>query len=260
MTADPIADPARIGPILADMVEAAAALILPLWRSGLEVVRKADESPVTEADRRGETLILEHLARAFPGVPVISEEDASEFGTPDAIGPRFFLVDPLDGTKAFVRGDPSFTVNIGLIVDGRPVAGAVNCPPTGETWFTQDGAALKRIHGGPAEPVRVRAWPTGAAVALISHTMKEEHRTKLMADFACHHTLAMDSSIKFCRLAEGGADVYPRHGPTMEWDIAAGHAVLEAAGGSVRGLDDGPFGYGKAQAGFRNPGFVARGG
>jgi 3'(2'), 5'-bisphosphate nucleotidase len=140
------------------------------------------------------------------------------------------------------------------------VAGAVNCPPTGETWFTQDGAALKRIHGGPAEPVRVRAWPTGAAVALISHTMKEEHRTKLMADFACDHTLAMDSSIKFCRLAEGGADVYPRHGPTMEWDIAAGHAVLEAAGGSVRGLDDGPFGYGKAQAGFRNPGFVARGG
>lgn len=260
MTADPIADPARIGPILADMVEAAAALILPLWRSGLEVVRKADESPVTEADRRGETLILEHLARAFPGVPVISEEDASEFGTPDAIGPRFFLVDPLDGTKAFVRGDPSFTVNIGLIVDGRPVAGAVNCPPTGETWFTQDGVALKRVRGGPAEPVRVRAWPTGAAVALISHTMKEEHRTKLMADFACHHTLAMDSSIKFCRLAEGGADVYPRHGPTMEWDIAAGHAVLEAAGGSVRGLDDGPFGYGKAQAGFRNPGFVARGG
>lgn len=260
MTADPIADPDRIGPILADIVEAAAALILPLWRSGLEVDRKADESPVTEADRRGETLILEHLARAFPGVPVVSEEDASEFGTPDAIGPRFFLVDPLDGTKAFVRGDPSFTVNIGLIVDGRPVAGAVNCPPTGETWFTLDGAAMKRTKGGPAGPVRVRAWPAGAAVALISHTMKEEYRAKLMADFDCHDTLAMDSSIKFCRLAEGAADVYPRHGPTMEWDIAAGHAVLEAAGGSVRGLEGGPFGYGKADAGFRNPGFVARGG
>lgn len=260
MTIDPIPDPDRIGPILADIVEAAAALILPLWRSGLEVDRKADESPVTEADRRGETLILEHLARAFPGVPVVSEEDASEFGTPDSIGPRFFLVDPLDGTKAFVRGDPSFTVNIGLIVDRRPVAGAVNCPPTGETWFTDRGVTMKRRLGGAAQRVRVRAWPEGAAVALISHTMKDEHRAQLMADFACNDTLAMDSSIKFCRLAEGGADVYPRHGPTMEWDIAAGHAVLEAAGGSVLGLDGSPFGYGKADVGFRNPGFIARGG
>lgn len=249
-----------VGHTLAEICEAAAALILPLWRTGVEVLTKADESPVTEADRRGEALILERLDRAFPGVPVVSEEDASEFGTPEAIGPRFFLVDPLDGTKAFVRGDPNFTVNIALIENGRPVAGAVCAPPTGETWFTSGGEALKRVNGRPATPVRVRPWPKGAAVALVSHTMKEETAVKLAAEYGFDLREPMDSSIKFCRIAEGAADVYPRHGPTMEWDIAAGHAVLEAAGGSVLTHDGQPFAYGKASEGFRNGWFVARGG
>lgn len=249
-----------VGEILAEICEAAAVLILPLWRSGLEVQTKADESPVTVADQRGEALILEHLARRFPGVPVISEEDASEFGTPDAIGPRFFLVDPVDGTKAFVRGDPNFTVNIALIQDGRPVAGAVCAPPTGETWFTQAGVAMKRTAGGPAAPVRVRPWPKGAAVALVSHTMKPETTQKLAEEYGFDVPEPMDSSIKFCRIAEGSADIYPRHGPTMEWDIAAGHAVLEAAGGTVLTLEGQAFAYGKASEGFRNGWFVARGG
>lgn len=249
-----------IGEVLAEICEAAAALILPLWRSGVEVITKADESPVTEADQRGEKLILQHLAERFPGVPVISEEDASEFGTPDAIGPRFFLVDPLDGTKAFVRGDPNFTVNIGLIQDGRPVAGAVCAPPSGETWFTHKGGAMKRTNGGPAGLVRVRPWPKGAAVALVSHTMKEEAAVKLANEYGFDLREPMDSSIKFCRIAEGSADVYPRHGPTMEWDVAAGHAVLEAAGGTVLTPEGQPFAYGKADAGFRNGWFVARGG
>src|SRR5689334_889413 len=160
-----------IGAELGDIAAEAARLILPLWNSGLEVVEKADKSPVTEADRRAEALILEGLARRFPGLPVISEEHASEFGTPDSVGPRFFLVDPLDGTKAFVRGDPHFTVNIGLVEDGRPVAGAVCAPPTMETWWTAGGAALKRLPGAETKAVRVRAWPTDAAIALISHTM-----------------------------------------------------------------------------------------
>ncbi|MCR5877801.1 3'(2'),5'-bisphosphate nucleotidase CysQ [Phenylobacterium sp. J367] len=249
-----------VGEALAGICEAAAALILPLWKSGVEVLTKADESPVTEADQRGEKLILEHLARLFPGVPVVSEEDASEFGTPDRIGPRFFLVDPLDGTKAFVRGDPNFTVNIALIEDGRPVAGAVSAPPTGETWFTHADGAMKRIHGGPAVPVRVRAWPKGQAVALVSHTMKEETAVKLANEYGFDLREPMDSSIKFCRIAEGAADIYPRHGPTMEWDVAAGHAVLEAAGGTLLTLEGGAFTYGKAQDGFRNGWFVARGG
>lgn len=250
----------EVGEALAEICEAAAALILPLWRSGLAVAHKADESPVTEADRRGEALILEHLARRFPGVPVISEEDASEFGTPDAIGPRFFLVDPLDGTKAFVRGDTHFTVNIGLVENGRPVAGAVVAPPTGEAWFTAGGRAMKRIQGGAAQPVRVRPWPEGEAVCLISHTMKEETIQALADRYGFHKREAMDSSIKLCRIAEGAADIYPRHGPTMEWDIAAGHAVLEAAGGRLTTPEGAPFLYGKAGEGFRNGWFVARGG
>jgi len=249
-----------IGLVLAEICEAAAALILPLWRSGIEVMNKADESPVTVADQRGEKLILEHLARHFPDIPVISEEDASEFGTPDAIGPRFFLVDPLDGTKAFVRGDPHFTVNIGLIEHGRPVAGAVVAPPTGEAWYTRGGVALKRMPGVADHPVRVRPWPKGQAIALISHTMKVETADKLAAEYGFDIREPMDSSIKLCRIAEGNADIYPRHGPTMEWDVAAGHAVLEAAGGRMTTVEGETFAYGKAGEGFRNGWFVARGG
>jgi 3'(2'), 5'-bisphosphate nucleotidase len=248
-----------IGAELADICEAAAGLILPLWRSGLAVSHKSDESPVTEADRQGEALILKALAERFPDVPVISEEDASEFGTPDAIGPRFFLVDPLDGTKAFVRGDPHFTVNIGLVENGRPVAGAVSAPPSGETWYTAGGGVLKRLKGVPPRPVRARAWPKGAAIALISHTMKPETADKLAAEYGFDLREPMDSSIKLCRIAEGSADIYPRHGPTMEWDTAAGHAVLEAAGGAFTTPEGQPFLYGKAHEGFRNGWFVARG-
>jgi 3'(2'), 5'-bisphosphate nucleotidase len=249
-----------VGPELAEICLSAAALILPLWRSGLAVTRKADESPVTEADHRAEALILEALRERFPEIPVISEEDAARFGTPDAIGPRFFLVDPLDGTKAFIRGDPNFTVNIGLIDHGRPVAGAVASPPTGELWFTAGGKAMKRIGDGAAAPVRVRPWPPGEALVLISHTMKDETLRELAARYGFDRTQAMDSSIKLCRIAEGAADIYPRHGPTMEWDIAAGQAVLEAAGGRVTTPEGEPFLYGKADAGFRNGWFVARGG
>lgn len=249
-----------VGPELAEICEAAAKLILPLWRSGLTVTHKADESPVTEADHRAEALILDELRRRFPGAPIISEEDAARFGTPDAIGPRFFLVDPLDGTKAFVRGDPHFTVNIGLVEDGLPVAGAVAAPPTGEVWFTSGGQALKRIEGGAAQAVHVRPWPAGEAVCLISHTMKEETIQALAAQYGFDKREAMDSSIKLCRIAEGAADIYPRHGPTMEWDIAAGHAVLLAAGGRLTTPEGEPFVYGKAQDGFRNGWFVARGG
>jgi 3'(2'), 5'-bisphosphate nucleotidase len=250
----------ELGETLAAICEEAAALILPLWRSGLAVDRKADESPVTEADRRGEALILQRLAERFPDVPVISEEDASEFGTPDRIGPRFFLVDPLDGTKAFVRGDPNFTVNIALVDGGRAVAGAVTAPPSGESWFTAEGGARKRVNGGAASPVRVRPWPKGEAVALISHTMKEETAQKLADQYGFDRREPMDSSIKLCRIAEGAADIYPRHGPTMEWDVAAGHAVLEAAGGRLTTPEGQPFVYGKASEGFRNGWFVARGG
>jgi 3'(2'), 5'-bisphosphate nucleotidase len=249
-----------IGPALAEICAAAARVILPYWRSGLSVDRKSDDSPVTEADREAEALIVSELARLFPGAPVVAEEQSAASGLPERIGRIFFLVDPLDGTKAFVRGDPSFTVNIALVRDGRPVAGAVAAPVTGEIWHTQGGGAVKREAGGPPRPVRVRPWPPDSALALVSHTMKPSVAQALADAYGFSAHKPMDSSLKLCRLAEGFADIYPRHGPTMEWDIAAGHAVLEAAGGSLLTPEGGPFLYGKAEAGFRNGWFVARGG
>ncbi len=254
---------ADIGLILADIVEEAGRLILPYWSHGGTVAHtaKADMSPVTIADQEGEKLIVARLKAHFPDVPIIAEEHASEFGTPDAIGDRFFLVDPVDGTKAFMRGDPSFTVNIGLVASRRPVAGAVCAPASGETWFTTAGGAMKRsTDGGAATPVRVRPWPKGEAIALISHTMKEEALAKLTAEYGFDQKLAMDSSVKLCRIAEGTADIYPRHGPTSEWDICAAQAVLQAAGGSVEGYQGAEFLYGKADKRFLNEWFVARGG
>jgi 3'(2'), 5'-bisphosphate nucleotidase len=253
-------DAVHIGPLLADICEEASAVILPFWRGVFALDHKRDESPVTEADHKAEAVILRRLAEAFPGVPVIAEEDAAAFGTPSAIGPRFFLVDPLDGTKAFVRGDEHFSVNIGLIEHGVPVAGAVAAPVQAKAWFTTGAGAARRAFGGAAEPIRARPWPPGEAIALVSHTLKLEAGAALQAQYGFAHKLAMDSSLKLCVIAEGGADIYPRHGPTMEWDIAAAHAVLAAAGGSVTQPDGAPFLYGKANEGFRNGWFVARGG
>ena len=249
-----------LGRMLADIVEEAGAEIMPLWKSDLAVDRKSDSSPVTEADRRGEALILKRLAERFPGVHVISEEDAAEFGTPGQIGPRFFLVDPLDGTKAFVRGEEHWTVNIGLIQDGRPVAGAVCSPAWDRTWYTTaDGAERRTVSGKTIQPIRVRPWAAGKAICLISHTMKPEVEAELRVKYGYQETWAMDSSAKICMIADGEADIYPRHGTTMEWDIAAAHAVLEAAGGTLKTPDGAPFRYGKADEGFKNGWFVARG-
>jgi len=249
-----------IGERLAAIVEAASGVILPLWRSGLTVHHKLDDSPVTEADRRGEALILEALAREFPGVPVVAEEASAEDGTPASIGRRFFLVDPLDGTKAFVRGEAHFTVNIGLIEDGRPIAGAVAAPATGQVWFTTPaGAAIRGFGEAQARPIHVRSRGE-RVLALSSHTLKPEQDQALRTRYGYTDRQSMDSSIKLCVLAEGGADLYPRHGTTMEWDIAAGHAVLAAAGGALTTPDGAPFVYGKVAEGFKNGWFVARGG
>ena len=253
-------DQANLGAILADIVEEANALVLPLWRSGLAVQTKADLSPVTLADQQAEVLILARLASAFPDIPVVSEEYAGEFGAPEAIGDRFFLVDPIDGTKAFVRGDEHFTVNIGLVENGVATAGAVGAPALGQIWHTTSTGAVRRSSRGQTTPVRVRAWSAQDAVALVSHTMKPETRAALAAQYGFATTRPVDSSIKLCLIAEGQADIYPRHGPTMEWDIAAAHAVLEAAGGRVATPDGEPFLYGKADQGFLNGWFVARGG
>jgi 3'(2'), 5'-bisphosphate nucleotidase len=250
-----------LGAQLALIVEEASGIILPLWRSGLSVDTKTDDSPVTEADRRGEALILERLHAAFPDIPVIAEEASAASGVPLSIARRFFLVDPLDGTKAFVRGEAHFTVNIGLIEGGVPVAGAVAAPAEGVTWFTTpEGAAKRPVGAAGGEPIRVRPRNDADVLALTSHTLKDEQYAKLQAEYGITRRQPMDSSVKLCVIAEGGADIYPRHGTTMEWDIAAGHAVLAAAGGSLTTVEGQPFLYGKAADGFKNGWFVARGG
>jgi 3'(2'), 5'-bisphosphate nucleotidase len=249
-----------LGRILAEVVEEAAELILPYWRSDLAVDRKADESPVTEADRRAEALILKRLAKLYPKVPVISEEAAEDNGVPDKAPKRFFLVDPLDGTKGFVRGTEAFTVNIGLIEDGQPVAGAVAAPATGQVWFTTGEGAFRRKFGGAdLTQIRVRQKPA-SGIALVSHTLTDEEASRLAGRHGCPVWQGMDSSVKFCLIAEGRADIYPRPGRTMEWDTAAADAVLRAAGGRVLTDNGALLTYGKAAEGFANPGFLAVGG
>jgi 3'(2'), 5'-bisphosphate nucleotidase len=257
----PPAAPADAGAALAEIAEVACGVILPLWRTAVTVDLKTDQSPVTEADRRAEALIVERLAHAFAGVPVVAEEASSAGGAPGAVAARFFLVDPLDGTKAFVRGDAQFTVNIALIEDGTPVAGAVAAPATGEVWFTAAGGARKRQVGETGgEPIHVRRGDPADLLALTSHALKPEQEARLKSRYGFARRHGMHSSLKLCRIAEGSADLYPRHGPTMEWDVAAGHAILIGAGGTLTTPEGEPFLYGKAKDGFLNGWFVARGG
>lgn len=249
---------ARLGVRLAEIALEAAAVIRPFWRANVTVERKADSSPVTEADRRAEALIVERLERDFPGVQVIGEEGCAERGTPSAAAPRFFLVDALDGTRGFVRGSEEFTVNIALIERGAPVAGAVATPADDRVWHTTAiGAALRTRHAAE-RPIRARV-PAGALEALVSTTLGPKEAERLRRLHGFERWRAVNSSLKLCLIAEGQADLYPRDRPTNEWDIAAGQAVLEAAGGRVETLDGARLSYGKAEATFLNPAFTAWG-
>ncbi len=243
--------------ILAEIAEQAAEVILPFWRAEHEVFSKSDESPVTEADRKAEALILKCLARLYPDIQVVAEEACEAEGLPDAAHARFFLIDPLDGTKGFMRGGESFTVNIALIDDGRPVVGTVVAPAMGVSWRGGPDGAFRRQKGEDWRAIRVRARPETNASAVVSHSMTDEEAQRLANRHGCGAWQGADSSVKFCLVAEGRCDVYPRTGPTMEWDTAAGQAVLEAAGGRMVTPEGDRFAYGKP--GFRNGAFVAMG-
>lgn len=243
---------------LAEITAEAAQLIRPYWRAGVQAERKSDASPVTEADRRAETLIMERLAAVYPGVVVVGEEDCADCGTPETASERFFLVDPLDGTRGFVSGSPEFTVNIALIEHGRPVAGAVATPADDRIWFTRGKGAVLRTAAGE-QTIRVRPRPE-EPLGLVSLSTGEAGAQTLGLKHGFLRWKAMNSSLKLVTIAEGSADIYPRTGPTSEWDIAAGQAVLEAAGGRVLSADGAPLGYGKAAARFLNPPFTASGG
>ncbi|HVH37148.1 MAG TPA: 3'(2'),5'-bisphosphate nucleotidase CysQ [Sphingomicrobium sp.] len=242
---------------LADAAREAGEAILHIVRRGFEVERKRDTSPVTEADRAAELIILAALARAAPGVPVIAEEEVAAGRIP-AHDDTYFLVDPLDGTKEFVRGGSDYTVNIGLIVGGVPKLGVVFAPATGRLHGGLVGAGAWLDEGTGRSPIQTR--PRGDQVAAVA---SRSHLTQSTIDYleaavgTCGY-LSVGSSLKFGVVAEGQADIYPRLSPTSEWDTAAGHAILLAAGGRVDGPNGGPLSYGKKA--FLNRGFVATGG
>ena len=244
---------------LADIAEDAARVILPYWRSGVVAESKADDSPVTQADREAEALILARLAELYPDIPAVAEEDVAANGAVEGLGDWFWLIDPLDGTRGFVEGRESFTVNIALIHQGAPVAGVVTAPATQTSWRSAapGAGAFRRRFGETWQTIRVRNRPA-SPMAVMSHSMTDDEAQRLASRHGCVQWQGTDSSLKFCLIAEGRFDAYPRTGPTSEWDTAAGQAVLEAAGGRVMGEDGQPLRYGKAC--FANGGFVALGG
>lgn len=235
----------------------AGEAILEVVRRGFEVEAKHDTSPVTAADRAAELVILAALARAAPGVPVIAEEEVAAGRIP-AHEDTYFLVDPLDGTKEFVRGGDDYTVNIGLIERGEPKLGVVFAPATGRLHggCVGEGAWLDEGAGRVSIATRLRAEKT-TAVASKSHLNQATIDYLEAAVGNCGY-VSVGSSLKFCIVAEGKADIYPRAAPTSEWDTAAGHAILLAAGGLVDGPDGEPLAYGKRA--FLNRAFVATSG
>ena len=242
---------------LAEAAEEAGEAILSIVRRGVEVDIKTDRSPVTEADRAAERAILAALAKAAPGVPVIAEEEVAEGRIP-AHDDLFFLVDPLDGTKEFIRGGTDYTVNIGLIEGGVPTLGVIYAPATGRLHVGTLGAGAWTRGSGERRQIAVRT--RGERIAAVA---SKSHFNQTTADYLeaavglCDY-LAIGSSLKFCLVAEGEADIYPRLSPTSEWDTAAGHAILIAAGGRVDGPDGLQLSYGKPA--FLNRAFVATSG
>ncbi|HET9864983.1 MAG TPA: 3'(2'),5'-bisphosphate nucleotidase CysQ [Steroidobacteraceae bacterium] len=247
----------------------AGAAIMAVYAGEFAVRAKADASPVTAADEAAEQIILADLAAIAPQVPVVAEEAVAAGRVPAVLGPggagRFFLVDPLDGTREFVSRRDEFTVNIALIEAGLPVLGVVFAPARHELyWGDVRARRAGRIDADPdgtmpsmGSELRARAVPRANLVAVASRSHRTPGTDAFLANYPVGEFRSIGSSLKFCLVASGQADLYPRIGTTMEWDTAAGHAVLAAAGGSVTGLDGEPFTYGKP--GFRNGDFVAWG-
>ncbi len=238
----------------------AGTVILRYYAEGTTVTEKTDGSPVTEADQAAEALISPVLRRLLPGVPVVAEEAAAAGHLP-TIDPdgRFWLVDPLDGTKEFINRNGDFTVNIALIERGVPLLGVVLAPVAGDlyTGIVGIGATLTRP-GTPERPIMAREAPAGDWIAVGSRNHYDPAiEGPYLAKFPVTTRRSRGSSLKFGLVAEGAADIYPRIGPTHEWDTAAGHAVLLAAGGRVENLNGSVLNYGKP--GFKNPPFVAFG-
>lgn len=241
---------------LVELALRAGEEILDVYAADAGASQKSDGSPVTEADTRAERVILAGLADLTPQTPVVAEEQAAAGTVPDVSGGPFWLVDPLDGTKEFLSRNGEFTVNIALVENCLPTLGVVHLPALASTYVgTPDGAVRRGADG--EHRLRVRPAPADGYDVLTSRSHSDQATEDFLAAITVRERISAGSSLKLCRVAEGAADLYPRLGRTMEWDIAAGHAVVLAAGGVVCCLDGEPLTYGKP--GFENPAFVAYG-
>lgn len=243
--------------LAADLAQRAGSIIMAIRARGFETLTKADASPVTEADHAAEALIVAGLRQAAPHIPVVAEEEMAAGHVPLSAS-ELWLVDPLDGTREFTAGRPDFAVNIGLVRDGRPVLGVVGVPAHGELFGgIVGGGAWKRDAAGERAIAARRTPGSGLAVIASRALAADPQVAKYLAGRKIASVSNIGSAVKFCRIAEGRFDLYPRFGRTMEWDSAAPQALLEAAGGSVCTLDGAPLGYGKP--GWENPPFVCSG-
>jgi 3'(2'), 5'-bisphosphate nucleotidase len=254
----------EIAAALAEIALAAGPTIMEIYNRDTAARAKSDGSPVTEADVRAEVIIHARLQVLSPDTPIVAEEAAAA-GADMKIADLFFLVDPVDGTREFLKRNGEFTVNVALVSHGVPIAGAVYAPALDRIWVGGDRAWTATVKLGgllPDEndrlPLSTRAAPE-KLTALASRSHRDPETEAFLCGLPVGELTSAGSSLKFCVLAEGGADVYPRFGPTMEWDTAAGDAVLRAAGGMVLCKDGKPFGYGKSDKGLKNGAFVAWG-
>jgi 3'(2'), 5'-bisphosphate nucleotidase len=224
---------------------------------------KPDRSPVTVADELSEATILQGLARLLPGIPVIAEESATDQPIAD-LDKSFVIVDPLDGTREFIAGRDEFTVNLAVVTRGVPIAGIIAAPERGQVWRGVVGERAERLRllndgADDARAIHTRRWPDQDAVAIVSRSHFDSATDTFLATLGPITRHAAGSAIKFCHVADGTADVYPRLATTCEWDVAAGHALVAAAGGKVMSPQCSPLAYGRAKESFRVPAFIAWG-
>lgn len=263
MTAVAASDDSAILALFERLALAAGRVVLDVFHSDMTVSRKADSSPVTEADRRAEKIILDGLRKALPSVPCVAEEECSGGIVPTELGDTFLLIDPLDGTKEFVGRCADFTVNIALIRKGAPAIGAVFAPISRKLYLGRPGFAEVVDVSEDLAAAGRRRIAVRQGLEPLTIVASRSHRTPetdaYIRTVEAAEIVSVGSSLKFCLIAAAQADLYPRFGPTMEWDTAAGDAVLRAAGGLTRTLDGAPLAYGKRDKAFANPSFIASG-
>lgn len=253
----------KLGPSILDTMLEAGKVVMEVFHTDFEVFGKDDKSPVTEADRRGEEVISAALTQIAPDIPLVGEEAKSEGHCPDISGGVFWLVDPLDGTKEFIKRGSDFTVNIGLIKDGVPIAGYVFAPALNKLYWgiSGKGAWIADVEEGVIknqQTVEARQADPENLVIVASKSHRSPELEAWLSHFPNADHVSIGSSLKLCLIATGEADLYPRLGPTCEWDTAAAHAVLLAAGGSVEVSGGEPLTYAKDLTTFLNPWFLCR--